>query len=69
MVNRILDIKAIESKSLELNLQRTNLVEVISEVHSNFKDALDSKQLDFQLCSGTPKPFRKDRSKLPYPDL
>lgn len=65
MVNRILDIKAIESKSIELDLQRTNLAEVLHEVHDNFKDALQSKQLEFQFNQDHPAPFaRVDRSYL-----
>ncbi len=50
MVNRILDIKAIESKSIEMDLESTNLLEVMNEVQENFKDALKNKQLDLQLC-------------------
>ncbi|GJM28534.1 MAG: hypothetical protein DHS20C17_11690 [Cyclobacteriaceae bacterium] len=55
MVNRILDIKAIESKSIEMDLQATNLVEVMCEVHENFKDALENKQLEFEFCQDCPK--------------
>jgi signal transduction histidine kinase len=50
MVNRILDIKAIESKNIEMDLQTTNLVEVMSDVPDNFKDALGNKQLELELC-------------------
>ena len=65
MVNRILDIKAIESKSIELDLRRTNLAEVLSEVHANFKDALDNKQLDLQINMENPNPYAKvDRNYL-----
>jgi len=57
MVGRILDIKAIESKSLELDLQRTNLAEVLNEVHQDFKDALENKQLEFKVNLEHPYPF------------
>jgi len=49
MVNRILDIKAIESKSIELDLKKTNLAEVLKEVYKNFKDALTNKQIEFHI--------------------
>ena len=49
MVNRILDIKAIESKSVPLRLEKTNLVEVLQEVRDEFKDALGKKALKLQI--------------------
>ncbi len=65
MVSRILDIKAIEGKSLELDLQKTNLAEVLNEVHVNFKDTLETKQLEFQVKLEHPRPFALvDRSYL-----
>jgi signal transduction histidine kinase len=65
MVNRILDIKAIESKSIELNLQKTNFAEVIQEVRKNFQDALENKQLEFQFNQKHPEPVALvDRSYL-----
>jgi signal transduction histidine kinase/ligand-binding sensor domain-containing protein len=65
MVNRILDIKAIESKSLELNLERVNLAEVLQEVHENFKDALDNKQIELKLSSNSTTPVAQvDRNYL-----
>jgi signal transduction histidine kinase len=65
MVSRILDIKAIESKRLELDLQPTNLAEVLDEVHENFKDALENKKLEFHINLEHPKPIAKvDRSYL-----
>lgn len=56
MVSRILDIKAIESKSLELNLRKINLAEVLNEVHENFKDALENKRLEFLVNMEHPRP-------------
>ena len=65
MVNRILDIKAIESKSIELNLQKTNLAEVLQEVQENFHDALKNKQLEFQFNQQHPQPVAMvDRNYL-----
>ncbi len=65
MVNRILDIKAIESKSIELNLQRTNFADVLQEVCGSFKDALDKKKLEFQLSQEHPDPVAMvDRNYL-----
>jgi len=56
MVGRILDIKAIESNSLELDLQRTNLAEVLNEVHESFKDVLENKGLEFLVNMDHPRP-------------
>ncbi len=56
MVNRILDIKAIESKSIELDLRKTNLAEVLLEVRENFKEALENKQLEFNFNQKHPEP-------------
>ena len=65
MVNRILDIKAIESKHIELDLQEINLAEVVEEVHENFKDALEDKELEFSLDKSTCEPVALvDRSYL-----
>jgi signal transduction histidine kinase len=56
MVSRILDIKAIESKRLELNLQKINLAEVLNEVHESFKDVLENKELEFLVNMEHPCP-------------
>jgi len=65
MVNRILDIKAIESKNIELDLQKTNLLEVMSEVKENFKDALQNKQIEVELCQQDGAPYAMvDRNYL-----
>ncbi len=57
MVNRILDIKAIESKSLDLQLEKTHLPEVLGEVQYNFKEALANKKLDFSVQVEHPNPY------------
>jgi signal transduction histidine kinase len=65
MVNRILDIKAIESKSIEMDIQKTNLAEVLQEVCKNFKDAMTSKQLEFHLDQELRNPVAEvDRNYL-----
>lgn len=65
MLNRILDIKAIESKSLDMHLEKTNLKEVLDEVYENFKDTLENKSLEFQVTLDHPNPYAcVDRSYL-----
>jgi len=49
MVNRILDIKAIESKRLDLQLEPINLLEVLHEVKSDFGDTLMEKDILFSV--------------------
>ncbi len=56
MVNRILDIKAIESKSLDIQLEKTNLAEVLEQVQRNFQDNICNKKLNFSITVDHPKP-------------
>lgn len=49
MISKILDIGVIESKSINLQLEKTNLKKLIEMVNLNFKDHLLQKQLNLQL--------------------
>ena len=49
MVNRILDVKAIESKRLDLELEQVDLAGVLKEVKDAFKDAVARKQLQVDI--------------------
>ncbi|MCT4602920.1 MAG: ATP-binding protein [Marinifilum sp.] len=49
MISKILDIGVIESKSINLQLEKTNLKKLIEIVNIHFKDHLDQKQLQLKL--------------------
>jgi len=49
MITKILDIGMIESKNINLQLEKTNLKKLIEAVNFNFKDHLERKQLTLQL--------------------
>ncbi|RXQ97568.1 GAF domain-containing protein [Ancylomarina salipaludis] len=45
MITRILDVKMIESKSINMQLEKTNLSRLLNIVNHNFKEKLDKKQI------------------------
>ncbi|WP_461630186.1 sensor histidine kinase [Labilibaculum euxinus] len=49
MITKILDIGMIESKNINLQLEKTNLKKLIEAVNFNFKDHLKRKQLTLKL--------------------
>jgi signal transduction histidine kinase len=49
MISKILDIGVIESKSINLQLEKTNLKKLIEIVNIHFKDHLEEKQLQLKL--------------------
>lgn len=49
MISKILDIGVIESKSINLQLEKTNLKKLIEIVKLHFKDHLEQKQLNLHL--------------------
>ena len=49
MISKILDIGMIESRSLNLQLEKTNLSQLIEVVNLNFKDHLQQKQITLKL--------------------
>jgi len=51
MITRILDIKMIESKSINLQLEKTNLSKLLDIVNQNFKEKLEEKQITLNFDS------------------
>jgi len=45
MVQKILDVKALEAKTDTLNLEKVNLSGLLSEVHNSFHDRMQEKQI------------------------
>ena len=51
MITRILDVKMIESKSINLQLERTNLSKLLKIVNQNFKERLERKKIKLNFDS------------------
>jgi signal transduction histidine kinase len=49
MINKILDVEAIESKKLNIKLEEVDLKEILTEVASNFKLSADKKEIILNL--------------------
>lgn len=49
MITRILDIKAIESKRANLQVQKTNLNKLLKLVHHSFKETIEEKDLTIHI--------------------
>ncbi len=51
LVNRILDIRVIESKKLDLKPEPTNVIHILREINAFYKDALQKKDIELHLDS------------------
>lgn len=51
MITRILDVKMIESKSINLQLEKTNLAKLLDVVNRNFREKLEEKQIKLNFDS------------------
>ena len=51
MITRILDVKMIESKSINLQLEKINLSKLLDIVNQNFKEKLEQKQIKLNFDS------------------
>ncbi|MBT32316.1 MAG: hypothetical protein CMO01_21850 [Thalassobius sp.] len=56
MIRRILDVKAVEAKTVNLNLEKVDVSQVINQIIDNFTEQLEKKdiQLEFELHSESP---------------
>ncbi|MFC2124640.1 ATP-binding protein [Bacteroidota bacterium] len=45
MVQKILDVRAIEAREDQLNLEKVNLADILSEVYASFHDRMEEKQI------------------------
>lgn len=51
MITKILDVKMIESKSINLQLERIDLSELFKNINNNFKEKLEQKQIKLNFTS------------------
>jgi len=49
MIQRILNVKAIESRNISLHLEKTNLYEIILNIKNTFKESILKKGIDLKL--------------------
>ncbi|WP_020533988.1 ATP-binding protein [Flexithrix dorotheae] len=57
MITKILDLKSIESKKINIQLQRVNVLDVINHVNSTFEEALSKKQIELSFNIQTDDPY------------